>query len=210
MGFKEPPTDHLINDSVTVTMFYLRFYAGPLILFVAALTSSLVGYGLLRAAGTSTKQVIPPQDYQLLSQMLAQNNQDGINNYIKLSGLTGIIGAFTKVGLTGLPLATIGLTVFFAVLGVILRDNTNHSTSLIDLAKLTLGAFIGSYVQRQSSDVQRQSLDAQTQMANAQKHIADIQAQLVADQNQPVTTVKGGTTAGEFRTRGNTKSKSES
>src|SRR4051794_27472114 len=49
---------------------------------------------------------------------------------------------FTKLGLTGLPLATISLTIIFSLLA------TANPGTFLDLAKLTLGAFIGSYVQR--------------------------------------------------------------
>jgi len=111
--------------------------------------AAVIGYGLLRAAGTATKEVIPKQDKDLLSEMLRLGNHDGINEYIKLGSLSGVIGSFTKLGITGLPLATIGLTTFFSVLGLMLPSS---SQALFDLAKLTLGAFIGSYVQRQGSE----------------------------------------------------------
>ena len=48
------------------------------------------------------------------------------------------------LGLTGLPLATIGLTIFFALMYAYSCDNP-----FMDLAKLTLGAFIGCFVQKQ-------------------------------------------------------------
>jgi hypothetical protein len=47
------------------------------------------------------------------------------------------------LGLTGLPLATIGLTLFFSLLAI-------QYPNFMDLAKLTLGAFIGSFVQKQA------------------------------------------------------------
>ena len=52
-------------------------------------------------------------------------------------------GTFTKVGLTGLPLATIILTIMLAILGI-------FNPQFFDLAQLTLGAFLGSYVQKRS------------------------------------------------------------
>jgi hypothetical protein len=83
--------------------------------------------------------------------MLLSKNQTGIDNYIRLSSLTGIIGAFTKLGLSGLPLATIALTITFALMALITLRSDATSKAMLDLCKLTLGAFIGSYVQKQTS-----------------------------------------------------------
>jgi hypothetical protein len=65
---------------------------------------------------------------------------------VRLSSLSGFTGAFQKMGLTGLPLATVTLTLIFA--GLAIYDKQ----SFLDLAKLTLGAFIGSFVQKQQVD----------------------------------------------------------
>ena len=136
------------RDIADMVNFYLSRFLPPAMLLIAALLASIFGYSLLRAAGTSTKQVLPPQDHVLLSQLLIEKNEEGIINYIRLSSLSGVTGTFTKIGLTGLPLATIALTIFFALLAVM----TSGNQQLYDFAKLTLGAFIGSYVQRQVSD----------------------------------------------------------
>lgn len=154
------------TDLVT---FVVTAYFYQLLLFVAALVSAGIGYGLLRAAGTATRDVISARDYQLISQMLLENNREGIDNYIRLSSLTGVIGTFTKLGLPGLPLATIGLTIMFALLGIFVTGPL--SNSFIDLAKLTLGAFIGSYVQRASSDVQRVITDSHRPSAATQPQV---------------------------------------
>src|SRR5713226_7345171 len=98
------------SNKVEVMSFYFANYSPQILLLLSALLSSAIGYGLLRAAGTATKDTIPPNDYELIKEMLLTNNQDGINNYVKLSSLSGTIGAFTKLGLPGLPLATIALT----------------------------------------------------------------------------------------------------
>ena len=55
---------------------------------------------------------------------------------------------FTKVGLTGLPPATILLVIFFSLFAFYEADTDKSFASFMDLTKLTLGAFIGSYVQR--------------------------------------------------------------
>lgn len=63
----------------------------------------------------------------------------------RLSSLGGATGTATKLGLTGLPLATVGLTIFFSVVALF---DSRADGGFMDLAKLTLGAFIGSFVQR--------------------------------------------------------------
>jgi hypothetical protein len=68
-----------------------------------------------------------------------------MTSYIRLSSLSGLVGTFTKIGLSGLPLATIGLTFIFTLLSV-------FGANFFDLARLTLGAFIGSYVQRTATE----------------------------------------------------------
>jgi hypothetical protein len=137
-------TENISTDILSVGMFdhYLTVFFSPIVLFLSAMFSALVGFLLLRAAGTANKEVIPRQDYELISKMLVNQNEKGVDHYIRLSSLTGITGIFTKVGLTGLPLATIFLTMFFTFLSI-------WGDQFFDLAKLTLGAFIGSYVQKQ-------------------------------------------------------------
>jgi hypothetical protein len=58
-------------------------------------------------------------------------------------------GTFAKLGISRLSIATILRTCFFAVTGFsgIPKQNT-----FLDLAKLTLAAFIGSFVQRQTDE----------------------------------------------------------
>jgi hypothetical protein len=124
----------------------LSFFLGPLLLFLSAGVCAFVGIRLLKSAGAVATQVIPPQDYELLSTSIRDGNDKAIGEYIRLSSLSGTTGTFTKIGLTGLPLATIFLTVLLAVLGIFVPK-------LLDLAQLTLGAFIGSYVQKKRSDV---------------------------------------------------------
>jgi hypothetical protein len=112
-------------------------------LFIIALVTGYVGYRLIVAAGATTAVVIPPQDYVLLAPLIADGKTESIDQYVRLSSLATFTGSFTQLGLTGLPLATIGLTLFFSVISIF------HSDGFLDLTKLTLGAFIGSFVQRQ-------------------------------------------------------------
>jgi len=115
---------------------------------LSGLITALIGYALLRSAGTARREVIPRQDARLLYQLLLEKNDVALTNYIRLASLSGFVDFCTKLGIGGLPLATIGLTIFFAVLGLA----SSTSTGFFDLAKLTLGAFIGSYVQRQRTE----------------------------------------------------------
>ncbi len=120
-------------------------FSAHIILLLAALLGALIGYGLLRSAGAAFKEIIPEKDAELLYELLRGDETTGLDNYVKLASLSGIVGACFKPGITGLPLATIALTVFFAILGLI---PSPESQSFFDLSKLTLGAFIGSFVQR--------------------------------------------------------------
>ena len=132
--------------------YVLQIFFVPIFLFVIATGSALLGLSMLQISGRSSRRVIHPDDYKLVSHMLLSNNHAGIDDWVRLSSLTGIIGAFTKVGLYGLPLATIALTIVFAVLAVCTIHWQDTSKAMFDLSKLTLGAFIGSYVQRQATD----------------------------------------------------------
>jgi hypothetical protein len=64
-----------------------------------------------------------------------------------LAALSGFSGAFTKLGFTGLPLITVSLTLVLLAISVSLKDG-DLQKSVFDMAKLTLGAFLGSFVQR--------------------------------------------------------------
>jgi len=121
------------------------FVLPPLIVLITALVCTAVGFLLLRSAGAVTRQVIAPQDLPILAPIIQRGDEQAISQFIRLSSLSGITGTFTKIGLSGLPLATIFLTIFLAVLGV-------WNSQFFDLAKLTLGAFLGSFVQRQAEN----------------------------------------------------------
>lgn len=117
----------------------------PLALFVTGLCCAGFGYLLLNAAGAVGRTVIPAQDYRLVSALVEAEKDHGIELYIRLSSLNGLTGMFTRLGITGLPLATIALTLLFALLGWF---GGPAQAKFLDLANLTLGAFLGSYVQR--------------------------------------------------------------
>jgi hypothetical protein len=91
---------------------------------------------------------IPIEDRKLLEELIRAENTKAIELYVRLSRLGGPTGTATKLGLTGLPLATIGLTIFFSIVALFVPG-------FLDLAKLTLGAFIGSFVQRSGEALER-------------------------------------------------------
>ena len=120
----------------------MSVFLAPFMILLSGAICSYVGIRLLKAAGIVTKRVIPVEDYHLLSSAIEKGNEKAISEYIRLSSLSSVTGTFTRMGLTGLPLATILLTIFLSLLGY-------YNQKFLDLAQLTLGAFIGSYVQKQ-------------------------------------------------------------
>jgi hypothetical protein len=125
----------------------------------AALVAALIGFGLIRSVRLGRKVVIPKQDREVLGAAL-QRAEDPVAEYVKLSGLIGVTVVFQKLGVSGMPLATILMTVVLCVLALtaaILRtQGIDIAPSLVDgfmdLAKLTLGAFIGSFVTKRRED----------------------------------------------------------
>ncbi|MEA2894191.1 MAG: hypothetical protein QOI05_4984 [Bradyrhizobium sp.] len=95
------------------------------------------------AALSGHKEIVRSQDRRLLEPLIEGANEKAIDQYVRLSSLTGVTGVATKLGLTGLPLITVALTLIFAGL-----ELYKPSGGFMDLTKLTLGAFIGSFVQR--------------------------------------------------------------
>jgi hypothetical protein len=89
------------------------------------------------------KEIIISQDRKLLEPLIESANEKAIDQYVRLSSLTGATGLATKLGLTGLPLITVALTLIFAGL-----ELYKPGGGFMNLTKLTLGAFIGSFVQR--------------------------------------------------------------
>jgi hypothetical protein len=158
-GYTSGPDPSKFSDTLSqrdIYNFYgriLSFAFAPAMCIFAATICTVVGIRLLRAVGIATTQVISPQDFPILAPAIAAGNEESIMQFIRLSSLTGVTGTFTKIGLTGLPLATIVLTILLAIGGLV-------SSQFFDLAKLTLGAFLGSFVQRQSETLTRAKPDA--------------------------------------------------
>jgi hypothetical protein len=132
----------------------LGFAFAPGVCLLAAVICSIVGIRLLRSTGAVTTQVISAQDYPILGPAISAGNNEAVTQFIRLSSLSGLTGTFTKIGLSGLPLATIFLTIFLAIMGIV-------NAQFFDLAKLTLGAFLGSFVQRQAEVSGRARIEPQ-------------------------------------------------
>jgi hypothetical protein len=125
----------------------LADFTPELILSTIGFVGAILGIQLLRSVGLSRGQqpgrVINSEEWAAICDQVKSGQEDAVTQYIRLTSLSGFTGAFTKLGLTGLPLATIGLTLFFSLLAI-------RFPAFMDLAKLTLGAFIGSFVQKQA------------------------------------------------------------
>jgi len=137
---------NLQTDNVLLAL--VGNYFPHLLLFSTTMVSAYIGYKLAVAAGANPENPIPPANYKLLAPLIADAKSEAITQYVRLSSLSGFTGMFTKLGLTGLPLTTVILTLVFAVIALLPTDNDTKK-SFMDLTKLTLGAFIGSFVQRQ-------------------------------------------------------------
>jgi hypothetical protein len=125
----------------------MQNYADKAIACLFIIFFSLIGLQLLGAAGRPTPRAIPPEDRALLEPLVRDANKEAISQYVILSSLSGFTGNFQKIGFSGLPLATAALTLLFCGLAF-------AKPEFIEFAKLTLGAFIGSFVQR-SADTER-------------------------------------------------------
>ncbi len=115
-------------------------------LFLGSAFSALAGLVLLEASNPSVPEVLPPHDRAMLEPAIKEGKEGAIDLYMRPRSMRGVSGFFQKLGLNGLPLATIFLTLIFCAMALI-TDEASQA-NFFDLAKLTLGAFIGSFVQR--------------------------------------------------------------
>ena len=117
------------------------------VLLIASMIGAVIGAWLLSNAMQAGDKTIPEEDRRLLEPLIAGGDEEGVNQYMRLSALTGGTGFFAKLGFTGLPLVTAALGLILICLAMF-SSNPETSKELMDLAKLVLGAFIGSFVQR--------------------------------------------------------------
>ncbi len=136
------------------------------VVFVAVLAACF-GFFLMRAGqnieATSAGNALPDDARRFFGSVI-EHSVDPIGDWTKLVGLTGGTGVFRKLELSGMPLATILMTIMFCLLGVaapMLPDLLNKppsrapfdgaGTAFLEMAKLTLGAFIGSFVTKSTT-----------------------------------------------------------
>lgn len=124
-------------------------------LLAVGVISAMIGKGLLTNARTADARAIPETDLPLIRTAVMAGTPEPIDQYVRLRSLSGMSGTFTKVGITGLPLTTVFLTLVFSAISLMAKSP--QSESFLDLAKLTLGAFIGSFVQRQVEQRRQES-----------------------------------------------------
>lgn len=130
-----------LSDGQSTFSFLIQYYTLELAVLIGALISGNFGIRLLFGANKGAAEIIPAKDRQLLEPLIQSSNKEAINQYVILSSLTGFTGTFQKIGFSGLPLATVTLTLVFSLLSF-------FNIEFMELAKLTLGAFIGSFVQK--------------------------------------------------------------
>ncbi|MEM9434466.1 MAG: hypothetical protein AAGA12_11135 [Pseudomonadota bacterium] len=139
-----------VHDSTFIAV--MMSFGDVSIIAGLGLLTLLIGVALMRGSIRATSKTIPDEDRPLLEHLIRENKIEGIESYVKLSALVGSTGLFTKLGFTGLPLATVTLTMVLVVLAIWRApDGVAVEPNLLDMAKLTLGAFIGSFVQRKMS-----------------------------------------------------------
>ena len=124
----------------------LQRESSAIALLIIAVVAASIGKSLLTSVRLADARTIPYEDLPLIRQAVIDGKTDPIDQYVRLRALSGVSGNFTKLGITGLPLTTVGLTLIFSVISLLPVDHET-AKSFLDLAKLTLGAFIGSFVQ---------------------------------------------------------------
>lgn len=142
-GFKPIASE----DPKTLTDLMIR-KSDLFLLFIVAAFCAVVGRSLVTYVPLSSIRTIPEDDFSLVSDAVREGKPEPIDQYVRLRSLTGFAGSFQKLGITGLPLTTVALTLIFSIISVTFERGASEQPFL-DLAKLTLGAFIGSFVQRQ-------------------------------------------------------------
>ncbi|HEX8838076.1 MAG TPA: hypothetical protein VF748_14140 [Candidatus Acidoferrum sp.] len=133
--------------------------SGTIMLLVVGILTAMLGIRLLTTVRLAGARTIPVEDLPLVRQAVIDGKPEPVDQYVRLRSLSGWAGNFTKLGVTGLPLTTVILTLIFSAVALI---PTQHSQNFLDLAKLTLGAFIGSFVQRQVEQRRQETVQVGT------------------------------------------------
>src|SRR5258708_15827890 len=142
IGGRNPPT---VDDLFWLTL--ISNNSDVISIFIVSILCSLFALRLFSKAGALTSPVIRDSDREFLVPLIESGNKHAIGEYIRLASLSGFSGTFQYLGFTGLPLATVILTLILLGTALIVKD-TGLGNGVFDMAKLTLGAFLGSFVQR--------------------------------------------------------------
>ena len=126
-------------------------------LIIIAIVAASLGKSLVTTVRLAGARTIPYEDLPLIQQAVIDGKSEPVDQYVRLRSLSGMSGTFTKLGITGLPLTTVLLTLIFSFIALLPIE---QAASFLDLAKLTLGAFIGSFVQRQVEQRRQESSQA--------------------------------------------------
>jgi hypothetical protein len=139
--------------------------APNLVLLIIGIVCALLGLRLLTTTQTALARTIPKDDLPMVQDAVINGKSEPIDQYVRLRSLAGWAGTFTKLGITGLPLVTVVLTLIFSFIALLPLSQAN---AFLDLAKLTLGAFIGSFVQR-NVELRKQDMSSPSTQAAAVK-----------------------------------------
>jgi hypothetical protein len=137
--------------------------APNLVLLVIGIVCALLGLRLLTTTQTALARTIPKEDLLMVQEAVINGKSEAIDQYVRLRSLAGWAGTFTKLGITGLPLVTVVLTLIFSLIALL---PLSQADAFLDLAKLTLGAFIGSFVQR-NVELRKQDISSPGAKADA-------------------------------------------
>lgn len=142
---------------------FLYQQSTTIIIFIIAYVALSTGRRLIST--TQVTETVPAEDRSLIEAAI-EKDPNPIDQYLRLRSLSGFTGNFTKLQITGLPLATIFLTLFFAIVSVAPKLDATIAKEFLDLAKLTLGAFIGSFVQGRVEQRKQQQAEAKGKTAS--------------------------------------------
>jgi hypothetical protein len=146
MFIKFRDTARMTPQPYTSWLQLVQSESATISLFIIGIVTAILGKQLLTSARLANARTIPREDLPLIRQAVIDGKAEPIDQYVRLRSLSGVSGNFTKLGITGLPLTTVVLTLIFSGISIL---PVTGSKDFLDLAKLTLGAFIGSFVQRQ-------------------------------------------------------------
>lgn len=130
-----------------------------LILLIIGFVTARMGRRLITTVRVTDTKTIPVDDLPLVREAVIKGSSEPIDQYLRLRSLSGFAGNFTKLQVTGLPLTTVFLTLVFSAIAL-LPISEKLGGQFLDLAKLTLGAFIGSFVQGRVEQRKQQQAEA--------------------------------------------------